>query len=126
MGAIARRKMRPRGVALAAYIFYLVGTYLMLYLSRTREYFADHFCGGSDGEPQRAFSRSGEDSPTALWKKRKNPKEPSRLLQGTRALGIYDAKAATSTGTAYRVAASPERIGRVFLWDLFQPLGLVD
>ena len=50
--------------------------------------------------------------------------EPSTLLEGTRALGIYDAKAATSTGTAYDcIASSPEKIGRVFLWDMFNPWG---
>jgi hypothetical protein len=49
--------------------------------------------------------------------------EPSRLLEGTRALGIYDAKAATSTGTAYRISSEPEKIGRVFLWDMFNPWG---
>jgi hypothetical protein len=32
-------------------------------------------------------------------------KEPSRLIEGTRALGIYDHKAAASTGTAYRIAS---------------------
>jgi hypothetical protein len=45
----------------------------------------------------------------------------ARLLEGTRALGIYDAKAAVMAGTAYRVAADPGQVGRVFLWDLFNP-----
>lgn len=30
-------------IALAAYIFYIVGNYTLLYLSRIREYFADAF-----------------------------------------------------------------------------------
>lgn len=37
-------------------------------------------------------------------------------------MGIYDPKAA-STGTAYRVATQGQQIGRVFLWDLFNPWG---
>jgi len=53
---------------------------------------------------------------------KRNP-EASRLIEGTRALGIYDHKAAASTGTAYRIAAEPRQIGRVFLWDLFNPWG---
>ncbi|HEY9830401.1 MAG TPA: peptidase M48, partial [Stenomitos sp.] len=53
----------------------------------------------------------------------KHASEPSRLIEGTRALGIYDHKAAASTGTAYRVAAKPYQLGRVFLWDLFNPWG---
>ena len=44
-------------------------------------------------------------------------------MQGTRAMGIYDHKAAVTTGTAYRISASPERLGRVFLWDMFNPWG---
>ncbi|MFO0172290.1 MAG: M48 family metalloprotease, partial [Aphanizomenon sp.] len=34
-----------------AYIFYIIGTYLLLYLSRTREYFADHFAAETTGNP---------------------------------------------------------------------------
>ena len=45
------------------------------------------------------------------------------LIQGTRALGIADSKAAASIGTAYRIASEPEKIGRVFLWDMFNPWG---
>jgi Zn-dependent protease with chaperone function len=121
-GGDSKAKDAAQGVALAAYIFYLVGTYLMLYLSRTREYFADHFAAEVTGNPN-GLSRSLVKIAYGIVEEAEKSEEPSRLLQGTRALGIYDAKAATSTGTAYRVAASPERIGRVFLWDLFNPWG---
>jgi len=94
----------------------------MLYLSRTREYFADHFAAEVTGNPN-GLSRALVKIAYGIVEEAEKSEEPSRLLQGTRALGIYDAKAATSTGTSYRVAASPERIGRVFLWDLFNPWG---
>ncbi|MGE5655459.1 MAG: zinc metalloprotease HtpX [Actinomycetota bacterium] len=109
-------------VAAVAYIFYLVGTYLLLYLSRTREYFADHFAAETTGNPN-ALSRALVKIAYGVLEEGKRNKEPSRLLEGTRALGIYDAKAATSTGTAYRIASEPAKIGRVFLWDLFNPWG---
>jgi Zn-dependent protease with chaperone function len=121
-GGDSKAKDAAQGVALVAYIFYLVGTYLMLYLSRTREYFADHFAAEVTGNPN-GLSRSLVKIAYGIVAEGEKSKEPSRLLQGTRALGIYDAKAATSTGTAYRVAASSERMGRVFLWDLFNPWG---
>jgi Zn-dependent protease with chaperone function len=121
-GGDSKAKDAAQGVALAAYIFYLIGTYLMLYLSRTREYFADHFAAEVTGNPN-GLSRSLVKIAYGIVEEAEKSEEPSRLLQGTRALGIYDSKAATSTGTAYRVAASPERIGRVFLWDLFNPWG---
>jgi Zn-dependent protease with chaperone function len=109
-------------LAFAAYWFYQVGNFLLLYLSRIREYFADHFSAQITGNPN-ALSRALVKIAYGLVEEgRRNP-EPSRLMQGTRALGIYDHKAAVTTGTAYRISASPERLGRVFLWDMFNPWG---
>ncbi|MEM9004374.1 MAG: zinc metalloprotease HtpX [Cyanobacteria bacterium P01_F01_bin.86] len=121
-GGNNKAKDAAQSLALAAYVFYVVGTYIMLYLSRTREYFADHFAAEKTGNPN-ALSRALVKIAYGIVEEGQRTKEPSRLLEGTRALGIYDAKSANSTGTAYRVAASPDRIGRVFLWDLFNPWG---
>ncbi|OKH29300.1 M48 family metalloprotease [Chroogloeocystis siderophila] len=107
--------------AAVAYVFYLVGTYLLLYLSRTREYYADHFAAESTGNPN-ALSRALVKIAYGILEESKHATEPSRLIEGTRALGIYDAKAATATGTAYRIA-QPQQLGRVFLWDMFNPWG---
>jgi Zn-dependent protease with chaperone function len=109
-----------QAAGIAAYVFYLIGTYLLLYLSRIREYFADHFAAEATGNPN-ALSRALVKIAYGLVEEGKRTKEPSRLLEGTRALGIYDSKAAVSAGTAYRISASSERIGRVFLWDMFNP-----
>ncbi|MFN9609386.1 MAG: zinc metalloprotease HtpX [Pseudanabaena sp.] len=108
--------------AFIAYGFYIVGTYLLLYLSRTREYFADHFAAELTGNPN-ALSRALVKIAYGIVQETEKSKEPSRLMQGTRALGIYDAKAAASTGTVYQISSSPEKIGRLFLWDLFNPWG---
>jgi hypothetical protein len=108
--------------AIAAYVFYLIGTYLLLYLSRTREYFADHFAAQTTGNPN-ALSRALVKIAYGILEEGKRASEPSRLIEGTRALGIYDPKAAASTGTAYRIAAQPQQLGRVFLWDMFNPWG---
>jgi len=109
-------------VAAVAYLFYIAGTYLLLYLSRTREYFADHFAAETTGNPN-ALSRALVKIAYGILEEGQRATEPSILLEGTRALGIYDAKAATSTGTAYRISSEPEKIGRVFLWDMFNPWG---
>lgn len=117
---------RVRGVvintAIAAYIFHLIGTYLLLYLSRTREYFADHFAAETTGNPN-GLSRALVKIAYGIVEEGQHSTTPNRLLEGTRALGIYDAKAATSTGTAYRIATDLAKLGRVFLWDLFNPWG---
>ncbi|MDJ0703209.1 MAG: M48 family metalloprotease [Leptolyngbyaceae cyanobacterium MO_188.B28] len=121
-GGNNKAKDAAGSVAIAAYVFYIVGTYLMLYLSRTREYFADHFAAETTANPN-GLSRSLVKIAYGIVEEGKRSDEPSRLMEGTRALGIYDAKAASSTGTAYRIAADPGKIGRVFLWDLFNPWG---
>ncbi|NEQ27580.1 MAG: M48 family metalloprotease, partial [Microcoleus sp. SIO2G3] len=121
-GGSSKVKDAAQSAALVAYIFYIIGTYLVLYLSRTREYFADHFAAESTGNPN-GLSRALVKIAYGIVEEGSRQKEPSRLLEGTRALGIYDAKAAATTGTAYRVAAAPEKIGSVFLSDLFNPWG---
>lgn len=108
--------------AIVAYMFYIIGTYLILFLSRTREYFADHFAAENTGNPN-GLSRALVKIAYGILEEGKREKEPSRLIEGTRALGIYDHKAAASTGTAYRIAEKPQQIGRIFLWDLFSPWG---
>jgi len=118
----SKAKDAAGSVAAVAYLFYIGGTYLLLYLSRTREYFADHFAAETTGNPN-ALSRALVKIAYGILEEGQRATEPSHLLEGTRALGIYDAKAATSTSTAYRIASSPEKIGRVFLWDMFNPWG---
>jgi Zn-dependent protease with chaperone function len=118
----SKAKDAAGSVAAVAYLFYIAGTYLLLYLSRTREYFADHFAAETTGNPN-ALSRALVKIAYGILEEGQRATEPSRLLEGTRALGIYDAKAATSTGTAYRISSEPEKIGRVFLWDMFNPWG---
>lgn len=121
-GGNSKAKDAAQTAALVAYIFYFLGTYMLLFLSRTREYFADHFAAETTGNPN-GLSRALVKIAYGILEEGSRAKEPSRLIEGTRALGIYDPKAAASTGTAYRIADEPEKIGRVFLWDMFNPWG---
>lgn len=121
-GGDSKIKDAMQTAALVAYVFYIFGTYLLLYLSRTREYFADHFAAESTGNPN-GLSRALVKIAYGILEEGSRSPEPSRLIEGTRALGIYDHKAAASTGTAYRIASDPQKIGRVFLWDMFNPWG---
>ncbi|MEN9218559.1 MAG: M48 family metalloprotease, partial [Gloeomargarita sp. DG_2_bins_126] len=107
---------RTAGVA---YLFYVIGTYLLLYLSRVREYFADHFAAEATGNPN-ALSQALVKIAYGILDQSQKSEQPSRVLEGTRALGIFDPKAAVATGTVYG-AAGTEAVGRVFLWDLFNP-----
>ncbi len=106
--------------SVAAYFFYIIGTYLMLYLSRTREYYADHFAAEVTGNPN-GLSRALVKIAYGITEELSNNSEPSKVLEGTRALGICDAKGAATTGTIYRSSAEVQRLGKVFVWDLFNP-----
>ncbi|WP_316787461.1 M48 family metalloprotease [Thermoleptolyngbya oregonensis] len=118
---MARRlKLGTRSVAIAAYVFYVLGEYLVLYLSRTREYYADHFAAEVTGNPN-GLSRALVKIAYGIVEEGQRNPQPSKVLQGTRTLGIADSSSAGFTGTAYRVAASPVQVGRVFLWDMFNP-----
>lgn len=121
-GGDSKIKDALQTASMVAYIFYIIGTYLLLYLSRTREYFADHFAAETTGNPN-GLSRALVKIAYGIVEEGSRSQEPSRLIEGTRALGIYDPKAAASTGTAYRISSDPQKIGRVFLWDMFNPWG---
>jgi Zn-dependent protease with chaperone function len=106
--------------AIAAFVVYTIGVYLVLYLSRTREYYADHFAAEVTGNPN-GLSRALVKIAYGVLEVGERDPQPSKLLQSTRTMGIADSKVAGFTGTAYRVASDPMRVGRVFLWDLFNP-----
>jgi Zn-dependent protease with chaperone function len=109
-------------ISFTAYIFYEIGLYMLLSLSRTREYFADYFAAEVTGNPN-ALSRALVKIAYGIMEEQHKSGTPSQLIQGTRALGIYDPRAAASTGKAYQITDQPEKVGRVFLWDLFNPWG---
>lgn len=138
-------------VALVALAFFWVGQFMLLFLSRTREYYADQFSAAETGNPNSlslalikiAYGITSQ-TPTPFSQK---------LLGGTRALGISDPKSASGTGFAYRAmsgsvaaqnpvygggaqaaAAAAEmpvtldgvrRIEKVMLFDLYNPWATV-
>lgn len=115
-----KARQAAKVAALAAFLVYTVGVYLVLYLSRTREYYADHFAAEVTGNPN-GLSRALVKIAYGVLEVGERDPQPSKLLQSTRTMGIADSKVAGFTGTAYRVAAEPMKVGRVFLWDLFNP-----
>jgi Zn-dependent protease with chaperone function len=91
------RKGNPLAlVGLVALVFYYVGTYVLLYLSRMREYWSDEYAKEKTG--------SGNYLTVALVKiaygivSAKENDKTSNLMEGTRTLGIYDHKASKTFG----------------------------
>ncbi len=116
-----KARQAAKFAALSAYVVYIIGIYLVQYLSRTREYYADHFAAEVTGNPNGLSRALVKIAYGVLEVGERNPQQPSKLLQSTRTMGISDSKVAGFTGTAYRVASDPIKVGRVFLWDLFNP-----
>ena len=129
-----RRRRRSSGkkdptplIGAVAYVLYIIGTYLVLYLSRTREYLADRF---SAQETQNPDSLSMALVKIAYGIATETDDESThRLLAATRQMGIYDYKSAQALGFTFKLAtqnsgggtASVEEISKVFLFDIYSP-----
>lgn len=145
------RDDRLKYVGFGAYVLWLVGTYVVLWLSRSREYMADAFAAEHMGDAaplQRSLVRIAyglaELQSTA---EAAGQKQNMRLVESTRALGIADPKASVGVGNAVRMAGTqgsavvdeqpwaqastrtggfrPELVEPVFLYDLFNPWAMI-
>jgi Zn-dependent protease with chaperone function len=123
------------GVAVAAYVFFVVGEYLLLYLSRVREYYADAFAHDWT---------DGDDLAMALVKIAYGitvADDDKELTQATRNIGVMDVATARGEGVLYASARGDDDSGdgdgagepvadggrglatleRSFLWDMKNP-----
>ncbi len=106
-------------VALAAYVAYVICVYLLLYLSRTREYLADRFSTNWT-EPRHlaeALIKIAYGIVSAPDEGRSKD-----LLRSTRHLGIVDVKNAKHIGVvSYITHENPDRISDVMVFDRVNP-----
>ncbi len=128
-GAGRGRKQRGRGsgyialVGLIAYVAYFVSQYIVLLLSRVREYYADRFSGEVTGQPDslaRALIKIAYGLASAPQEGAK--KDDTRMVAG-RAFGIFDpqvaqALALAGAGTG---AVSTAAMTDAMKWDLWNP-----
>jgi Zn-dependent protease with chaperone function len=106
-------------IGFVALIFYYIGIYLLLYLSRTREYLADAFSAGRV-EPRHLAG--------ALIKIAygivaiEDTEATQSLLRSTRHLGVIDVKNARYTGLlAESTVANPGAAAEAMLFDSYNP-----
>lgn len=107
-------------IGIIAYIFYIIGFYLVLFLNRMREVYADEFSAQVTKDPQslsRALIKIGygivakEDSAKSM-----------KLLESTRTLGIMGFRTAKEVGLIAKVTnMEPEKIAKVMLFDFVSP-----
>ncbi|MBN2373228.1 M48 family metalloprotease [bacterium] len=119
-------------VAIGAYILYIVSEYLVLWLSRTREYYADRFAGEMMENPNHLASALVKIGYGLAGQKPQKETEKSRQrstsLEAVGALGIFDAHAARSLAiTGYNRSGSmggevnKENLKGAMRWDLWNP-----
>jgi Zn-dependent protease with chaperone function len=130
-------------VAIGAWIAYYVSHFLVLFLSRVREYYADSFSAEATGDPgalsralvKIAYGMVKEDaatqermrdesvSPTA----RKQASKQHAFNTGMRSLGIFDVSGARNLAmSSYGRGASDldeETVAKAAQWDLSNPWG---
>lgn len=112
-----------------SYVLYIIGSYLILYLSRTREYLADRFSAEHTNNPD-ALSMALVKIAYGIAAE-VDTESTQRLLASTRAMGIYDFKAAQTIGTVFKSAIEKDKmqiarnLTKVFLFDIFSPWALL-
>ncbi|MGA1875964.1 MAG: M48 family metalloprotease [bacterium] len=121
--------------ATGAYILYIVSEYIVLWLSRTREYHADRFAGEAVGNPnflasalvKIGYGLAGQEP--AGEKAEEKPRHRNVKLEAVGALGIFDTHTARSlavTGYAHGNPSGGREVNRKNLvgamkWDLWNP-----
>lgn len=98
-------------------IFSQIIIFCGLYLSRTREYFADHFASQITGNPN-ALARALVKIAFGLIQENALS---SPLLFSTSVLNIAYSQDAMIAGNVYSIALEPRRVGQNFLWDIYNP-----
>lgn len=113
-----RRKGGVALLAIISYVFYLIAQYIVLYLSRVREYYADEFA---------ARHTHANYLSSALIKIAygilANP-DNVRLVESTKFIGIMNFKAAKSIGMVYYNCEKLndfEPLARALLFDIHNP-----
>jgi Zn-dependent protease with chaperone function len=145
--AIDRGRKNQYGwaAAIGAYVLYIVSTYIVLWFSRTREYFADRFAGTATGNPN-ALARAlvkiayglaaqpgvaAGDSKEEKKQKEKEEKRKANRVAALGALNIFDQKAAVGLVMAASAESSGgpaqldvEQVKGAMQWDLWNPWAL--
>lgn len=130
-GGRSRRRESAAAVAALSYLAYVLSEYIVLLLSRTREYYADEFAAYTTQNPN-ALSVGLVKVCYGLASSNQaneNQRRPS-LSSVVRHLGIFDPKWAASLAMASAAAAGNGTVTRdsvadAMRWDLWNPWALV-
>ncbi|MBY9000184.1 MAG: M48 family metalloprotease [Candidatus Heimdallarchaeota archaeon] len=130
---------------IVSYVFYLISHFLVLFLSRVREYYADRFSGEQTRNPkalstalvkiaygmvsaQAQYSETMNDKTVDRRERVRTYRRSASYSHSTRSLNIFDIKAAKGlVMTAYAQSTGgeldPNMIVQAAAWDLESPWG---
>lgn len=115
----SRKKGGAAAVGFVAYVMYIIGTYLLLYLSRTREYLADRFSA------ERIEARHLANALVKIAygiAEAADTEETRELLASTRHMGVMDYKGASHLGLVVEASKTyPEATAEAMLFDIYNP-----
>lgn len=110
-------------LGIVSYIFYCIGTYILLYLSRIREYYADEFSSNKTGNPNLLSSALIK---VAYGIMSSTTDKSYRLLNESRTRGIFDFKTAKETALIYQNSKGNKNlIERALLFDIVNPWAFI-
>ncbi len=138
---MTRNEKETRPVALGAYVAYAISQFIVLGLSRAREYAADRWsceCTGNGDALASALvkiaygmgrvSAEHKEQAAALVAQGKAGAQAARELDGRarrahsmRAMGIFEPKAAEAMATVFASGIDPERAVAAMRWDAVNP-----
>jgi heat shock protein HtpX len=126
IGRGSRRRGKSGGfiilIAIASYVAYLVSHYIVLLLSRVREYYADEFAGEVTANPE-ALSTALVKVAYGLATTIEGEKRNDTRMVAARAMGIFDPKAAQTLALAGAAVGTitPQTMAGAMKWDLWNP-----
>lgn len=107
-------------IGMISYVFYIIATYVLLLLSRQREYYADEFSAKTTGRPNSLSSALIKIAYGMVTLS--SDVKSKKLLESTRALGIMDPHSAKGVGMVSQVSgAASGQIGQVLAYDFVSP-----
>ena len=142
---MTRTDKETRAVAIGAYVAYTISQFVVLGLSRAREYAADHWsceCTGNGDALASALvkiaygmgrvSAEQKEQAAALVAQGKAGAQAARALdararraQSMRAMGIFEPKTADAMAHAFAAGIDPERAVAAMRWDAVNPWAAV-
>jgi Zn-dependent protease with chaperone function len=118
-GSSSKSKNNLFIVGVVAYVMYVLGTYILLYLSRTREYLADSF--SADRVEARHLANALVKIAYGIAEAA-DTDQSRELLASTRHLGAVDFKSARHLGLVVEAAKThPEATANSMLFDIYNP-----